>query len=153
FGEVEDAGEDAGGADGHARLGDGHLGEEADGCDEVLVVEERLAHAHEDEVDARRGGMAAGAAELDVVAVEDGCALAGDLAGGEVAADAEFGGEAELAVDGAAYLAGDAEGGAAVGEGCGWVGARGQGFFFLFLFGGLGAVASFAAIAVGHPDG
>ena len=48
------------------------------------------------------------------MAVEDRDDLAGDLAGGEVAADAELGGEAELAVDGAAYLARDADGGAAV---------------------------------------
>src|ERR1700730_11455778 len=55
FGEVEDSGKDAGGADGHARLGNGHLGEEADGGDEVGVVEEGLTHAHEDQVDA--GGV------------------------------------------------------------------------------------------------
>ena len=117
FGEVEDAGKDAGGADGHARLGDGHLGEETDGGDEVGVVEEGLAHAHEDEVDACGVGVAAGAGELDLMAVEDGGDLAGDLACGEVAADAQLGGEAELAVDGAANLTGDADGGAAVGEG------------------------------------
>ena len=120
-GEVEDAGKDAGGADGHARLGDAHVDEQADGGHEVGVVEEGLAHAHEDEVDACRGGVAAAAAEVDAVAVEDGGDLAGDLAGGEVAADAELRGEAELAVDGAADLAGDADGGAAVGEGCGGV--------------------------------
>ncbi len=133
--------------------GMGMLGEQADGGDEVGVVEEGLAHAHEDEVDAGGGGVAAGAADVDVVAVEDGGDLAGDLAGGEVAADAEFGGETELAVDGAADLAGDADGGAAVGEG-GFAGVCGVfdvvGFLF---FGGLRAVAAFAAVAVGHPDG
>ena len=52
--------------------------------------------------------------DLDAVAVEDGGDLAGDLAGGEVAPDAELRRQAELAVDGAAHLAGDADGGAAV---------------------------------------
>ena len=79
------------------------------------------------------------------MAVEDGGDLSGDLAGGEVAADAELGGEAELAVDGAADLAGDADGGA-------FVVVRG-GFLGLFLGGCWGSVAAFAAIAAGHPDG
>ena len=43
--------------------------------------------------------------------------LAGDFARGEIALQAEFGGEAELAVDGAADLAGDADGGAGSGLG------------------------------------
>ena len=104
FGEVEDTGEDAGGADGHSRLGNGHLREKADGSGEVGVVEERLAHAHEDEVDAGGRGVTAGTAEFDLVAVEDSSDLAGDLSGSEVAANAQLGGEAELAVDRAAYL-------------------------------------------------
>ncbi len=61
--------------------------------------------------------------------------LAGDLARGEVALQAEFGGEAELAVDGAADLRGDADGGA------------GPAFRVLFA-----SVAGFAAVAFGHPD-
>ena len=74
-------------------------------CHEGVVVQEGLAHAHEDEVDAVWLPM------LRLrVAVEDGGDLAGDLARGEVAADAELRGEAELAVDGAADLAGDADG-------------------------------------------
>ncbi len=148
-GEVQNAGQDARGADGHARLGDAHVDQQADGGHEVGVVEKGLAHAHEDEVDACRGGVAAAAAEVDPVAVEHGGDLSGDLARGEVAADAELGGEAELAVDGAADLAGDADGGAAVGEGGGVAGC----VFLLLLFGGKGAVAAFAAVAVGHPDG
>lgn len=103
-----DAGEDAGGGDGHARFGDTHwAGKEADGGHEGVVVEEGFAHAHEDKVDAVL-------ADGDPVAVKDGGDLSGDLAGGEVAADAEPGGEAELAVNGAAYLGGDADGGPAV---------------------------------------
>ena len=74
----------------------------------LVVVEERLAHAHENQVDAV-------AANFDFLAVEDGNDLAGDFSGGEIALEAEFGGEAELAVDGAADLAGDADGGAVTG--------------------------------------
>ena len=47
------------------------------------------------------------------MAAQNGDDLAGDLAGGEIALDAELGGETELAVDGAADLRGDADGGAA----------------------------------------
>ena len=75
-------------------------------------------------------------AELDGVAIEDGGDLAGDLARGEVAADAELGGEAELAVDGAADLAGDADGGSLVAGGFSVFRLRGE-----------------DAVAVGHPDG
>src|SRR5580700_10435727 len=103
-----------------------------------------------------RAGVAARAAEFDAMAVEDGGDLTGDLASGEVATDAELGSEAELAVDGAANLTGDADGGAAVGEGGGIL-FRCDGIIFLvfllFFLCGLGAVAAFASIAVGHPDG
>jgi hypothetical protein len=47
------------------------------------------------------------------VAIENGDDLAGNLACGEVALQAQLGGEAELAVDGATDLRGDADGGAA----------------------------------------
>ena len=69
------------------------------------------------------------------MAAEDGDDLAGDLAGGEVALDAEFGGETELTVDGAADLRGDADGGAAACGRC------------------VVGFAVFGAVAVGHPDG
>ncbi len=82
-------------------------GQKTDGVHKARVVQKWLAHTHEDQVDPV-------AADFDVMAVEDGGDLSGYLAGGEVAADAKFGGEAELAVDGAAYLAGDADGGALV---------------------------------------
>ena len=145
-GEAADGGLDAGGGDGHAGLGQSEaVDEEADGGHEVVVVEEGLALAHEDKVDAGGIVITAGAGELDVVAVEDGGDLAGDLAGGEIAADAEFGGEAELAVDGAADLRRDADGGAAEGASlpAAWV-ARVVGVV-------VRAVA--CAVAVGHPDG
>src|SRR6185437_6050450 len=54
--------------------------------------------------------------------------------GGKVADNAQLGGEAELAIDGAADLAGDAEGGVEIAV-------------------GLAAVAELAEIAFGHPDG
>ena len=104
----------------------------------MVVVEEGLALAHEDEVDAGGAVVTAGAGELDVVAVEDGGDLAGDLARGEVAADAEFGGKAELAVDGAADLRRDADGGAAEGASLPAAGV---------------ARVVIDAVAVGHPDG
>ena len=108
LGEALDAGDDARGGDGHAGFGDSDFfDQETDGVHEGFVVEERLAHAHEDEVDAV-------ACRSNVVALEDGDDLAGDFSGGEVADDSEFGGEAELAVDGAADLAGDADGGVVV---------------------------------------
>ena len=106
--EAQDAGHDAGGGDGHARFGDADfVDEQADGVHEGVVVEEGLAHAHEDEVDAV-------APDLDLMALEDGDDLSGDFSGGEVADDAELRGEAELAVDRAADLAGDADGGVVV---------------------------------------
>ena len=126
--EAFEAGEDAGGGDGHARLGDAHLlDEKADGGHEGVVVEEGLAHAHEDQVDAIF-------ADLNDVAIQHGGDLAGDLAGGEVAAHAQLGGEAELAVDRAADLAGDADGGA-------FVACRDV------------RLGVFRAVAIGHPDG
>ena len=104
--EALDAGHDAGGGDGHAREGEADFrAEQTDGIHEGVVVEEGLAHAHKDEVDAV-------APELDLVTAKDSDDLTGDLAGGEVALDAELRGETELAVDGAADLGGDADGGA-----------------------------------------
>ena len=116
------------GGDGHAREGEADFrAEQTDRVHEGVVVEEGLAHAHEDEVDAV-------AAELDLVTAKDSDDLTGDLAGGEVAFDAELRGETELAVDGAADLRGDADGGAL---------ARRSRLF----------VVVFSAVAVGHPDG
>lgn len=127
LGEALDARDDPGGGDGHTRFGDSDFSdEEADSVHEGVVIEERLAHAHEDEVDSV-------AADLDVVTLEDGDDLSGDFSGGEVADDPEFGSEAELAVDGAADLAGNADSG-------------------VVMRGGIGSVAGFAVVAFGHPD-
>jgi len=100
--------------------------EETDGFHEGVVVEKGFAHAHENDVDAI-------APNLDVVTLEDGDHLAGDFSGGEVANDAQFCGQAELAVDGAADLAGNAYRGIVVP--------------------GIGSVSTFAVVAFGHPDG
>ena len=129
--ELLDAGHDAGSGDGHALRAEADLfDQQADGGHEVVVVQERLAHAHEHQVDAL-------AAHFDAVALEYGDHLAGDLARGQVALETELGGQAELAVDGAAHLAGDAD--RRAGPGCS-----------AFAW---GAVTGFAAIALRHPDG
>ena len=151
-GELLNAREDSGGADSHARLRNRHLSEDSNSVHEVGVVQKGLAHAHEDEVDARGAVITAGTAEFDLMAVEDRGDLAGYLASSEVAADAEFGGEAELAVHSTTDLARDADGRATVRKG-GWIRHARFGIFGFLLFRGLGAVAPFAAIAVGHPDG
>ena len=70
------------------------------------------------------------------MAAKDGDDLTGDLAGGEIAFDAELRGETELSVDGAADLRGDADGGAL---------ARWRSLGFVVIV--------FGAVAVGHPDG
>ena len=128
FGEALDAGDDAAGRDGHAGSGQtDFVDQQADRIHEGVVVEEGLAHAHEDEVDAV-------AAKLDLMAAEDRDDLTGDLAGSEVALDAELCGETELAVDGAADLRGDADGGAAARWRVGVV------------------VGVLGAVAIGHPD-
>ena len=73
-GEAANGGLDAAGGDGHAGLGDADgFDEKVDTGDELVVVEEGLAHPHEDEVDAV-------CADFDSVAVKDRNDLAGDLA-------------------------------------------------------------------------
>jgi len=151
LGEALDSGDDARGGDGHALGAEAGLeDEQADGRHEVVVVEERLSHPHEDQVDSV-------AADFDFVTVEDGDDLAGDFAGGEVALEAEFGGETELTVDSAADLAGDADGGALpTGAGrvrrlpCLRIETGGTHLLNKLSF---GAVAGFAVVAFGHPDG
>ena len=156
LGESLDAGNDAGGRDGHALRAQANFAhQQADRGHEVVVVEKRLAHAHEDQVHAV-------AADADGVAIENRDDLAGDFARREIALQAELGGEAELAVDGAADLRGDADGGAGPvfrsfsHPSCalrrkGWGNRsrsrnRNRGLF-------VSTVAGFAAVAFGHPDG
>src|SRR6185437_9764463 len=103
--------QDSGSGDGHARLGNSDFrNQQTYGAHEGVIVEEGFAHAHKDQVDAV-------AAYLHVVALEHRDHLPGDFSGGKVADNAQLGGEAELAIDGAADLAGDAEGGVEIAVG------------------------------------
>ena len=69
----------------------------AHGLHKVVVVEERLALSHENQVDAV-------AVDFDLLVVEDGEDLSDDFSGGEVAVQAEKSGHAESTFDGAADL-------------------------------------------------
>ena len=155
FAQAVDA---ADGGDGDLRHGKVHalgLGEDADGLRDVVVVVERLAHAHEHEVlDAvgevgvvgeaaaffvvERAGDFHVAVSLAELAGDE--ALAHDFAGGEILDETHAAGFAECASHAAAHLGGDAErvpvGGAVAGhgdddgfgfEGCGGEGCGGQG--------------------------
>ena len=79
--------------------------QQAHGLHEVVVVQERLTLSHEDEVDAV-------ALQLDLLVVEHGENLAHDFARAQIALQPQQRGHAEGALDGAAHLAGDADGGA-----------------------------------------
>src|SRR5271166_6287279 len=145
--EVGDARDDAGGGDGHARGGNSGIEDEAaDGLHEVVVVEERFALSHEDEVDAV-------AVNIDALVVERGEDLANDFAWGEIALEAEKGRHAELAVDGAADLGGDADGGAARTVSSFKFRVSSARESFERFITGVGAVAGFTAVAFEHPDG
>ena len=130
FCESFDPGNDAGGGDGHAPRAEADLADQqAHRSHEVVVVEERLAHAHEDQIHAI-------AADANGLTIEDRDDLACDFARGEIALQAEFRGEAELAVDGATDLRGDADGGAGP-----------------ILFAGANFVAGLAVVTLRHPHG
>jgi len=73
----------------------------------LVVVQEGLAHAHEDQVDPVPS-------HLDCLALQHGDHLASDFARGKISLQSQFCGEAELAVHGAAHLAGDADGGSQI---------------------------------------
>ena len=131
---------------------------------EGVVVQERLAHPHEDQVDPRRCLDAAPAADPHPLAVEHRGHLSGDLASSQVAPHPQPRRQAELAVHRAAHLAGDADGGTLVAVRCashktgcprclafGHLGCRRRIERFLFLDCGLAAVALLAAVAIGHP--
>ena len=100
-GEAADGRDDAGGADGDGArvdLAAGGMAEDARGRDDLVVVEEGLAHAHEDDAAHRPVGLA-----------PDGEHLADDLVREEVPLEAELAGGAEGAGERAARLAGDAD--------------------------------------------
>ena len=75
------------------------------------------------------------------MAVKHGHHLACNLARSQIALQPKLGGQAELAVDSATHLAGDADGGAI------------PAFSFLFRLVRLAPVAAFAPVAFRHPDG
>ena len=140
----------------HARCGNADaLHQQQDGRHEVVVVQERLAHAHEDQVDAVF-------ADLHAVPVQHGGDLSCDLARGQVAPDAELCRQAELAVDRAAHLRRDADGGTSVpclGQ-CtpiplvdAFVDLLRRGAIGAAVVRVLGIVGVFDAVAVRHPDG
>ena len=108
-GKAPDRGLDAAGRDSHPRGGNADLTDQQAHCvHEGVVVEEGLAHAHEDKVDAVGLAPAFATADGDSVAGEHGGDLPGDLARGQVAPNAELRGKAELTVDRAADLTRDA---------------------------------------------
>ena len=95
----------------------------------LRIIQERLAHAHKNNVDAL-------ALHIHLAVIEHGDDLAHDLSGAQVAFYAQQRREAELAIHGAAYLAGNADRCA-----------------MPLGVAGFSAVAGFAVIAFGHPDG
>src|SRR5260370_36986230 len=94
---------DAGGGYRHAWLGDAHIvHQQTHRFHEIVIVEERLPHAHENQVYAilwRRYFLI----------LQDGTNLTHNLTSGQIALDAELRREAELAIHGAPHLAGDAD--------------------------------------------
>ena len=75
------------------------------GLHEVVVVQERLALSHEDQIDTV-------AFHLDLLVVEHGENLPDDFSGAQITLQSQQGGHAEGALHRASHLAGDADGGA-----------------------------------------
>jgi len=104
FAKVMDAGHDSSGRYGHAALRNPNaLNQQSRRLHKILVVQERFAHAHENQVDAILG-------RENVLIFQHGANLPHKLTGGQVALHSEQRGQAELAVDCTAHLAGDADG-------------------------------------------
>ena len=113
-GEPADEGNEAHGGDGdtasrQAEALRGRVNEPMEGADDILVVDHRLTHAHEDHVgqSGRPPGQLPGGRGLGGVAH-----LLHDLPGGQVAGQAHLTGGAEGAGHAATGLGGDAQGGA-----------------------------------------
>lgn len=115
-GEAENAGNDADGAERDTLGGEGEaavVAQDVDRAHDGVVVVERFAHAHQDDVAepfaggvcGRGGGGAEGAGDVS--------GLGDDFAGGEMARVAHLAGGTKDAAHGAADLAGDAGGDAA----------------------------------------
>ena len=113
FAQGVDGGDDTGGAQGHAALGEAEgvvVHHQPGGGQDVVEVHQRLAHAHEDDV----GHDAVVAVAVAVEDVFGKPHLDDNFAGGEVAVKARVASGAEGAGQGAACLRGDAEGAAVV---------------------------------------
>src|ERR1700736_393106 len=95
----------------------------------MRIVQKGFAHPHKDDVDTL-------SLHVHLAVVQHCDDLADDFSGAQVTFDAQQRGEAELAVHGATYLAGNADGGA-----------------MPFRVAGFSAVAGLAVVAFGHPDG
>ena len=101
--EIRDARHDARSRHGHARLRNANaLRQQPHRLHKVVVVQKGFALSHENEIDAV-------ALRLDLLGAEHSQDLAHDFAGGQVAMQAQKSSHAEGALDGAAYLAGDAD--------------------------------------------
>src|SRR5262249_39277872 len=99
------------------------------GFHEMQIIQERFAHAHENDIYSLP-------LEIDATIIQYCAYLAHDLPCCQVALHPEERGQTELAVHGAAYLAGNADGGP-----------------LPFGISGLAAIAGFSPIALGHPYG
>lgn len=117
-GEAEDAGDDADGAERDALGGEGEaavVAQDVDGAHDGVVVVQRFAHAHEDDVAEAFAGGGGGRCGVGAEGAGDVGGLGDDFAGGEMAGVAHLAGGAENAAHGASDLARDA-GGDAAGE-------------------------------------
>src|SRR5262249_51904940 len=103
--EVGDARDDPRSRNRHARFWNANrLDQQSHGFHEVVVVQERLALAHEDQIYAV-------ALQVDLLIVEDSKYLTDDFASAEVALESEQRGHAESTLHGATNLAGDTDSG------------------------------------------
>src|SRR5579884_1714096 len=127
--------DDSGGRNRHARFRNPDaLNQQPHRLDEVRIIEEGLAHAHEDEVDAV-------ASRPDPLVLQHGRDLPNNFSGRQVAFDAEQRCQAELTIDGAPDLTGNADRGPIPTSSA------------PALITGLAAVACLAVVALRHPHG
>ncbi len=123
--------------DRHPRLGDANFGhQQPHRTHELVIVQERLAHTHEHQVDAV-------AADLHALALQYCDHLTGDLPRRQVALNPQLRGQTKLTVHRTAYLARNA-------YRCPMMFRRPRGRFFGSRF---GPVASFSVVTLRHPDG
>ncbi len=140
--EIVNRRNDARGGHGHARDGDsGLFHQQPHGFHEIVVIEERLALPHEDQVHAF-------GVEIYAVVVQDAQNLTDDFSRGEVAQKSKQCGHAELAVDGASRLAGHAD--RRPPSGCPTLTGFGRVGLHLFVS-RVASVSLLPVVAIGHP--